>query len=258
MPTLKILSWNVNGIRATMKKGFMDWFNEQDADIVGIQETKAQVAQIPEELTTLPNYHSYFTQAEKKGYSGVGFFTKIEPNKVSYGFGMDPAFDSEGRIVCAEYDKFVVYAIYFPNGGQGDHRIKYKLEFYDAFLEHAENYRKQGFEIVVFGDVNTAHKPIDLARPKQNENNTGFLPEERAWIDKLIDHGYHDTLRMFTDEPEIYTYWDQRFRARDRNVGWRIDYVFVSDGLKSKVKNAFVQMDQLGSDHCPLGIQLEV
>lgn len=258
MPTLKILSWNVNGIRAGMKKGFMDWFTAQDADIVGIQETKAQVEQIPDELTNLDGYHSYFTQAEKKGYSGVGFFTKVKPNKVSYGFGMDPAFDSEGRIVCAEYDKFVVYAIYFPNGGQGDHRIEYKLKFYDAFLEHAENYRKQGLEVVMFGDVNTAHKPIDLARPKQNETNTGFLPEERAWIDKLIDHGYHDTLRMFTSEPEIYTYWDQRFRARDRNVGWRIDYVFVSDGLKSHVKDAFVQMDQLGSDHCPLGIDLEV
>ncbi len=236
----------------------MDWFNEQDADIIGIQETKAQVDQIPDEVANVPGYHTYFNSAEQKGYSGVGLFTKIKPNKVSYGFGMDPKFDNEGRTICAEYDSFVLYGIYFPNGGRGDERLQYKLDFYDAFLEHAENFRKQGKEIVVFGDVNTAHKEIDLARPKENANTSGFMPVERAWVDKLVSHGYHDTLRMFTDAGEIYTYWDQRFRARDRNVGWRIDYFFVSDGLKSQVKNAFVQSDVLGSDHCPLGIELEV
>lgn len=258
MPKLKMLSWNVNGIRAAVKKGFLDWFNEQDADIIGIQETKAQVDQIPDEVADVDGYYTYFNSAEKKGYSGVGLFSKIEPNKVSYGFGADPKFDSEGRTICAEYDDFVLYGIYFPNGGRGDERLQYKLDFYDVFLDHAEAYRKQGKEIIVFGDVNTAHKEIDLARPKQNVNTSGFMQIERDWVTKLIDHGYHDTLRMFTDEGEIYTYWDQRFRARDRNVGWRIDYFFVSDGLKDKVKSAFVQSDVLGSDHCPLGIEIEI
>lgn len=258
MPTLKMLSWNVNGIRATVKKGFLEWFNEQDADIVGIQETKAHIEQIPDEVKEMEGYHTYFCQGEKKGYSGVGLFTKIKPLNVTFGFDDDPIYDSEGRIICAEYEKFVVYCIYFPNGQRGDDRLDYKLRFYEAFLNHAEAWRKKGKEVIFFGDVNTAHKPIDLARPKANETNSGFLPIEREWIDKVVAQGYHDTLRMFTQEGELYTYWDQRFRARDRNVGWRIDYFFVSDGLKDNVKNAFVQMDVMGSDHCPLGIEIEV
>lgn len=258
MPKLKLVSWNVNGIRATVKKGFMDWFTAENADIVGIQETKAQVEQIPDVVSQAEGYHTYFTAAEKKGYSGVGLFSKIEPNEVSYGFGADHRFDKEGRIVCADYDWFTFYTIYFPNGQRGDDRLQYKLEFYDAFLEHAEAKRAAGKEIIVCGDVNTAHKPIDLARPKPNETNSGFLPIERAWIDKLLDHGYHDTLRLFTQDGELYSYWDQRFRARDRNVGWRIDYFFVTDGLKDKVTDAFVEMEVLGSDHCPVGIEIEV
>lgn len=258
MPTLKMLSWNVNGIRAGLKKGFLDWFKEQDADIVGIQETKAHIEQIPDEVKEVEGYYTYFCQGEKKGYSGVGLFTKIKPLNVTYGFDDHPEYDNEGRIICAEYEEFVVYCIYFPNGQRGDDRLDYKLRFYDVFLDHAEDWRKKGKEVIFFGDVNTAHKPIDLARPKPNETNSGFLPVEREWIDKVIAHGYHDTLRMFTEEGEIYTYWDQRFRARDRNVGWRIDYFFVSDGLKDKVKDAFVQMDVMGSDHCPLGIEIEV
>ena len=258
MPTLKMLSWNVNGIRATVKKGFLEWFAKQDADIVGIQETKAHIEQIPDEVRNIDGYHTYFCQGEKKGYSGVGLFTKIKPLNVTYGFDDHPEYDSEGRIICAEYEDFVLYCIYFPNGQRGDDRLDYKLRFYEAFLTHAEGWRKKGKEVIFFGDVNTAHKPIDLARPKPNEKNSGFLPIERAWIDQVIEHGYHDTLRMFTDEGELYTYWDQRFRARDRNVGWRIDYFFVTDGLKDQVKDAFVQMDVMGSDHCPLGIEIEL
>lgn len=253
---MKLLSWNVNGIRAAVKKGFMDWFTEQDADIVCIQETKAQVAQIPGAVRDAEGYHTYFDAAEKKGYSGVGLFSKVKPLQVTHSLGVEK-FDGEGRIICAEYPEFVLYGIYFPNGQRSEERLNYKLEFYDAFLEHAEAYRQQGKPVVITGDVNTAHKPIDLARPKPNETNSGFLPIEREWMDKLVDHGYIDTFRMFNQEGDNYSYWDQRFRARDRNVGWRIDYFFVSEDLKPNVKDAFIQMDVMGSDHCPVGLELE-
>lgn len=258
MATWKMISWNVNGIRAVTKKGFMDWFNAQDADVVFLQETKAHLDQMPAEVTDIPGYLSYFSCGERKGYSGTAFFTKHQPLNITTGFGDRPEFDNEGRIICAEYENFVVYGIYFPNGGSGPERLQFKMDFYDAFLTHAEAWRAKGKEVIVCGDVNTAHKPIDLARPKENVNTSGFMPIERAWVDKLVDTGYLDTLRLFTQDGELYSYWDQRFRARDRNVGWRIDYFFVSEGLKDKVKDAFIQSDVLGSDHCPVGILLEV
>lgn len=253
---MKLLSWNVNGIRAVHKKGFLDWFNEQQADIICIQETKAQPDQIPEEIFKIDGYHTYFDSAEKKGYSGVGLFSKIKPASVLH--SLDSKFDNEGRIITAEYPEFLLYNIYFPNGGMSEERLQYKLDFYDAFLEEVEREKNKGKNIVITGDVNTAHKPIDLARPKPNETKSGFLPIERAWMDKLVAHGYVDTFRMFNREGENYTYWDQRFRARDRNVGWRIDYFFVNEGFQSKVKNAFIQPDVMGSDHCPVGLELEI
>ena len=251
-----LLSWNVNGIRAAHKKGFLDWFHEQHADIVCIQETKAQPDQIPEEINNINGYHTYFDSAEKKGYSGVGLFSKTEPYSIRN--SLDGKFDNEGRIIAAAYPEFTLYAVYFPNGGMSEERLQYKLDFYNAFLEEVERERSNGKNIVITGDVNTAHKPIDLARPKPNETKSGFLPIEREWMDKLVEHGYVDTFRMFNQDGENYTYWDQRFNARSRNVGWRIDYFFVNEEFKPKVKNAFIQPDVMGSDHCPIGLELEV
>ena len=253
---MKLLSWNVNGIRAAHKKGFLNWFNEQQADIICIQETKAQPDQIPEEMNPINGYHTYYDSAEKKGYSGVGLYSREEP--LSIRNSLDGKFNNEGRIIAAEYPLFTLYAVYFPNGGMSEERLQYKLDFYDAFLDEVEREKNKGKNIVITGDVNTAHKPIDLARPKPNETKSGFLPVERAWLDKLVDHGYVDTFRMFNQDGENYTYWDQRFNARSRNVGWRIDYFFVNEGFKEHVKNAFIQPEVMGSDHCPIGMELEV
>ncbi len=252
---LKILSWNVNGIRAIHKKGFLDWFAEISPDMLCIQETKARREQLPEELIEVAGYSVYFAEAEKKGYSGVAIYSKMKPKNVSIGFGI-AEFDSEGRTIIAEYNGFTLCNIYFPNGKMSPERLRYKMDFYDAFLEHIEDRRDNGENIVVCGDVNTAHKEIDLARPKANEKNSGFLPEERAWIDKLIETGYVDTFRMFNERPENYTWWDYKTRARQRNVGWRIDYFFVNSEFAPNVKSAFILNEVMGSDHCPIGIEI--
>jgi len=257
MKTIRLLSWNINGIRAIHRKKALDWFFNEKPDILCLQETKASEEQVPDQLREIDRYHVYFASAEKKGYSGVALYSGIKPKKVQYGFGIK-RFDSEGRIIIAEYDKFVLYNIYYPNGKQSGDRLKYKMDFYDAFLDHAERLKKSGKNIVVCGDVNTAHKEIDLARPKENQKTSGFLPEERAWIDKFIELGYLDTFRMFNDQPEQYTWWDMITRARERNVGWRIDYFFISEGLKENIRDAFIRPEIMGSDHCPVGIDLAI
>lgn len=254
---LKLISWNVNGIRAVYKKGFYQWFASEKPDILCLQETKATSDQFPDELQNVEGYSAYFAEAEKKGYSGVALYSKLKPEKIETGFGIQ-RFDTEGRILIAYYDAFVLYNIYFPNGKASKERLQYKMEFYDAFLEHAENLRKKGKSIVMCGDVNTAHTEIDLARPKENENVSGFLPEERAWIDKLIAQGYTDTFRLFIKDGGHYSWWDYKTKARERNIGWRIDYFFVSNDLVPKVKDAFILDKVEGSDHCPVGIILEV
>jgi len=254
---LRLISWNVNGIRAVYKKGFYDWFITLKPDILCLQETKATADQFPEELKNTANYHSYFAEAQKKGYSGVALFTTLKPKKIETGFGIE-RFDTEGRIVIAYYDAFVLYNIYFPNGKASKERLQYKMDFYDAFLEHAEKNRKKGNSIVMCGDVNTAHTEIDLARPKENENVSGFLPQERTWIDTFIAKGYTDTFRLFVKEGGHYSWWDYKTKARERNIGWRIDYFFVSNDLVPKVKDAFILDTVEGSDHCPVGIILEI
>jgi exodeoxyribonuclease III len=257
MGQYKLLSWNVNGIRAIAGKGFLDWFRNENADIVCIQETKAQNEQIPADIYNIEGYFTFFdSHKEKKGYSGVGLFSKMQPSFVGHGLD-NPKFDGEGRIIEAHYPEFILYGIYFPNGGTGDERLRYKLDFYEAFLQRINRQQNEGKKIVITGDINTAHKEIDLARPKENVNVSGFMPIEREWIDKLTASGFIDTFRMFHPEGGQYTYWDQRFRARDRNVGWRIDYFFVSENLKPNVKDAFIEMDVMGSDHCPIGLVLE-
>lgn len=252
----KLYSWNVNGIRAALKKGFLDWFHQTDIDILCIQETKAQIEQIPDEIKDISGYQTYFDAHKlKKGYSGVGLFTKTIPLFIGHEIGHEK-FNQEGRIIEAHYPEFILYGIYFPNGGSGDDRLQYKLDFYDAFLEKIKLQKSKGKSIVICGDINTAHHEIDLARPKENINTSGFMAIERAWIDRLIAEGFTDTFRMINQSPNQYTYWDQRFRARDRNVGWRIDYFFVSDDLKPHVKDAFICPEIQGSDHCPLGLTL--
>lgn len=253
---MKLLSWNVNGLRAVHKKGFLDWFISENPDILCIQETKAHPDQLPDELIKVDGYKSYFSSSKiKKGYSGVAIYTKHEPSKVEHGFGI-ARFDDEGRVVIAAFKEFVLMNIYYPNGKASEERLKYKLDFYDAFLEYADKLVEKGNKLIICGDVNTAHKEIDIARPKENENVSGFLKIERDWMDKFVSHGYVDTFRMFNQEPEQYTWWDLVTRARERNVGWRIDYFFVSENLKDKVKNAFILPDVMGSDHCPIGLEI--
>jgi exodeoxyribonuclease-3 len=255
---MKLVSWNVNGLRAAAKKGFLDWLYESGADVVGLQETKAEAEQLPEEVRNPRGYHSYFSHSKgRKGYSGVGLYSKTKPDKVEYGIGIQK-FDDEGRIIIGHYGDLVLLNVYFPNGGGGPERLKYKLEFYDAFLKHIEDLRKQGKQVIFCGDVNTAHEEIDLARPKENEKNTGFLPEERAWIDELTYHGYVDTFRHFSpNKVGAYSYWDMKTSARERNVGWRIDYFFVTPEVLPQLKSAGISPNVYGSDHCPVWIELK-
>ncbi len=257
MTILRALSWNVNGLRAVQKKGYSDWLARESPDILCLQETKAAVDQLPADLTDVEGYRTYFSSAEKKGYSGVALYTKRAPQRVSYGFGNDE-FDREGRIIMADYTDFVLFNIYFPNGKSSSERLNYKMRFYYTFLDIVDRLRTEGRHIVVCGDVNTAHKEIDLARPKANRNISGFLPEERAWIDKFLSHGYIDIFRTFNEEPGQYTFWDTMTRARDRNIGWRIDYFFVDQELAHRVKAAYIMSEVMGSDHCPVGIDIEV
>ena len=250
---MRAISWNVNGLRAAHKKGFLDWFNVESPDIMCLQETKAHEEQLPEAVRAIAGYSSYFSTPEKKGYSGVGLYAKNAPASVQFGFG--DRFDSEGRTIIADFGDFVLFNIYFPNGKRSTERLQYKMDFYDAFLTYAEKVKQSGKHVVVCGDVNTAHKEIDLARPKENVKVSGFLPQERAWIDEFLEKGYKDTLRVFNDEPGNYSYWDQMTKARDRNVGWRIDYFFVDQDFANRLTGAFILSDVMGSDHCPVGIE---
>jgi exodeoxyribonuclease-3 len=254
---MKILSWNINGIRAADKKGLYKWFQKEKPDILCLQEIKAQPEQLPPHLRNTPGYHVLINSAERKGYSGVATFSNTKPIDVKKGFGIEQ-FDIEGRTLITEYPRFVLFNIYFPNGKKNQERLDYKLDFYDTFLAVADNLKAKGKNIVVCGDFNTAHKEIDLAHPKENSKISGFLPIERAWIDTFVDHGYVDTFRYFNREPEQYSWWDMKSRARERNVGWRIDYFFVNKEFIKNVKKAFIMQEVMGSDHCPVGIEVEV
>lgn len=254
---IKILSWNVNGLRASYKKGFLDWLEKEKPDILCVQETKASEEQLPTQLKNVEGYETYFSSADKKGYSGVGIFTKQKPEGIKRGFGIKK-FDNEGRILIADYKKFLLLNIYFPNGKASKERLDYKMDFYDVLLDYLDQVkvRNKNKKLIICGDVNTAHTEIDLSRPKQNEKVSGFLPEERMWIDKLISHGFFDTFRIFDSEGGNYTWWDLKSRARDRNVGWRIDYFFISENLRKNLKSAFIMPEVMGSDHCPIGIEI--
>jgi len=253
---MRIISWNVNGLRAIWKKGFPEWLARVKPDILCLQEIKAQQDQLTDEMIHFNNYRSYFFSAEKKGYSGVAVYSLHKPKRAKAGLEL-PEFDSEGRFIELEFDNFILFNIYFPNGGRGPERVKYKLDFYAEVFKRAEKLRKSQPNLIICGDYNTAHKEIDLARPKENSRVTGFLPEERAWIDQIVEMGYVDIFREFNQEPEQYTYWDQITRARERNVGWRIDYFMVTKEMKHKIEGASIQQDVMGSDHCPVEIRLK-
>lgn len=253
---IKLLSWNVNGIRAAEKKGFPAWLQKESPDILCVQETKAQPDQLSPALLNPPNYHTFWNSAVRKGYSGVATFTKQKPIASRTGFDV-PRFDEEGRVVETEFSDFTLLNIYFPNGKASEERLQYKMEFYEEVLKYFEKLRKKKKKLIITGDVNTAHQPIDLKRPKENEMISGFLPIERAWIDKFLSKGYIDTLRVFRKEPDLYTWWDMKTGARERNVGWRIDYFYISEDLKSNLKDAFILPEVMGSDHCPVGIKLK-
>lgn len=255
---MKLISWNTNGLRATAKQGFFTpLFKKYQPDILCLQETKAEAEQLPEDVRNISGYHSYFASSKlRKGYSGVAIYSKEKPLEVFYGMGIKK-FDDEGRLLGVKYKNFTLITCYFPNGGQGPHRLKYKLEFYDAFLKFILKLRKNGEKVIFCGDVNTAHNEIDLAHPKENSDSTGFLPIERAWIDKVIKNDFVDVFREFyPGKKEAYTYWDLKSRARDRNVGWRLDYFFADKKIMSKIENTDILDDYYGSDHCPIFINI--
>ncbi len=253
---LRIISWNVNGIRAAARKNFHAWLLDENPDILCVQETKAHPDQLDEHLLNVHDYLSFWSSAEKKGYSGTAIFTKEKPLSVETKVGIE-ALDKEGRMVCLEYEKFFIVNVYFPNGKMNETRLKYKMDYYGAHQKFVAKLRKTGKAVVVCGDYNTAHKEIDLARPKANEKISGFLPVERAWIDGYVEFGMLDTFREFSDKAAMYTWWSMRSGARSRNVGWRIDYFFIDKDHKDILKDAFILTDVMGSDHCPLGVEIE-
>lgn len=266
-----IVSWNVNGLRAIHRKGDIQRMFDMKPDILCLQETKSRPDQLPAELSSPSDYHAYFHfPTHKKGYSGVAIYSKEKPLKVSRDMGVEQ-FDQEGRLIMAEYKdpaddraSFILINTYFPNGGGEPERLRYKLDFYDYFLDfinklHGKPASQGGQPNIIFcGDVNVAHKPIDLARPKENETHIGFLPIERAWVDKLVSYGWTDVFRHFyPDKKDIYTYWDTKTFARERNVGWRIDYFFSSSEMLGKIKSIEILDNIFGSDHCPIKLTLK-
>lgn len=252
----RLVSWNVNGIRACVKNGFTDWVRTNSPDILCLQEIKATEEQFPEEVLHLNEYNIYIEPADKKGYSGVAVFSKEEPLKFFDGIG-DEKFDSEGRTLILEFNDFVLINGYFPNGQRDHNRVPFKLDYYEKILEIYNNYRSQKKDVIITGDFNTAHKEIDLANPKGNQKTTGFLPHEREWIDQYLNAGMLDCLRLFEpNTPDIYSWWTYRNNCRERNIGWRIDYFMANNEMKSKLKGCRHLPEVKGSDHCPIELTL--
>lgn len=249
---MKLLSWNVNGIRAALKKGFLDFLKKEDPDILCIQETKARPEQV--DIVT-PNYKHYWNSAEKKGYSGTVIFTKKEPLSIQYGIAIEEH-DNEGRVITLEFKDFFLVNVYTPNSQRGLTRLEYRQKWNKDFLKFLRGLEKMK-PVIFCGDLNVAHKEIDLANPKSNKKNAGFTPEERADFDKIVEAGFIDTFREFNKEPGNYTWWSYMFNARANNVGWRIDYFCISKELRKKLKDAFILPKVMGSDHCPVGIELK-
>ena len=253
---MKISTWNVNGIRAALGKKAFDWLRDYPSDVVCLQEIKAKEEQIDTVLFESMGYQCIWNPAQRPGYSGTGTLYKITPQNTSFGMGIE-RFDIEGRIIQSSFPDFELFNIYFPNGGQELERVPYKLDFYDCLLNYCKKLMVSGKEIIITGDFNTAHKEIDLKNPKANQKNTGFLPEEREWVDRYLDNGFIDIYRKLYPEVVQYTWWTYRFSARKNNVGWRIDYFLVTEGILNCIKDVVIQTEIMGSDHCPVTLVLE-
>ena len=250
-----ILSYNVNGIRAAIKKGFVEWLQAANPDVLCIQETKAQPEQIDETLFTDLGYKCYWFSAQKKGYSGVGILTKIEPKNVVYGTGIE-SMDFEGRNLRLDFEDFSVMSMYLPSG-TNDARLDFKLNYMDAFLEYTQELRKEHPNLIICGDYNICHEEMDIHNPKQNKNTSGFLPVERQWLSRFIESGFVDSFRYFVKEPHHYSWWSYRANARNNNKGWRIDYNMVTEPLRERMTRAFILPEAKHSDHCPIGVEIK-
>ena len=282
---IKLLSWNVVSLRNMLEKAnlasgaqqplsFLDWLKRESPDMLCLQETKLQQGQVPPALAAPPGYHTAWNFAERKGYSGVATFSREKPLQEKTGLDI-ARFDAEGRVLMTGYPGFKLFNVYFPkaysprevaaarkegaaNAEKMAERLPFKLAFYDALLAYIDALRERGDNIIICGDFNVAHQAIDLARPKENRETSGFLPEERAWMDRLVSHGYIDTFRQYNREPGNYSWWSYRFKAREKDIGWRLDYFFISSGLRKSLSSAFILKDVHGSDHCPVGITLKI
>ena len=253
----KIVSYNVNGIRSVISKGWLDWFKKTNADIVCLQEIKAMPEQLDKEIHPQLHDHAFWYPAQKKGYSGVAIFSKKKPDHVEYGCGIKK-YDDEGRIIRADFGSVSVMSVYFPSGTMGDVRQDFKYEFLDDFQKYIDNLKKKRPNLIICGDFNICHKPIDIHNPVSNANSSGFLPEEREWLDKFFKSGFIDSFRHFNKEPHNYTWWSYRFKARDRNLGWRIDYHLVSASLEKQLKRSIILPEAKHSDHCPLLMEIDI
>ena len=255
---IRIISWNVNGVRACVRKGLVDWLSATDADIVAFQEVRALPDEVPAELLAVPGWHFAFSPAQRRGYSGVAIASRIPADRVETSLG-EERFDSEGRLQIAHFGKLAVVNGYFPKGSgnnRDNSRVPYKLDFYRALFERLQQLRQADARVVVVGDLNTAHREIDLARPKDNRETSGFLPEERAELDRWLEAGWIDTFREFESGGGHYSWWSQRFGVRARNIGWRIDYALCSPNVRPFLVDGFIRPDVMGSDHCPVGVTL--
>lgn len=255
---LNLISWNVNGLRAAHRKGFLDWLGKAQPDVLALQETKCRPNQLADDLREPPGYSTFWASAERPGYSGVALYTRREPQEVVIGLGLSE-YDREGRTIVADYGDFVLIAAYFPNGSRDHSRVPYKMAYKADFLDYCNDLRAKGRAVVFCGDINTAHREIDLARPKQNSNTTGFLPEERAWIDRVVSEGYVDSFRhLYPERIGAYSWWAVFTNSRARNVGWRLDYFFLTADLVPRLVEAQIHSDVMGSDHCPVSIMLDL
>jgi exodeoxyribonuclease-3 len=252
----KIITYNVNGIRAAISKGFINWLQAANPDIICLQEIKATHEQIPLLDFEALGYHHYWYPAQKKGYSGVALLSKQEPDKVVYGCGIKE-YDDEGRVLRADFGDVSVISVYHPSGSSGDERQAFKMKWLDDFMDYADTLRRERPQLVISGDYNICHKHIDIHNPVSNANSSGFLPEERAWFDKFVGAGYVDSFRHFNGEPHHYSWWSYRANARAKNLGWRIDYNMVTENLQARLQRSVILPDAMHSDHCPVVVEID-
>lgn len=254
---MKIITYNVNGIRAAINKGFIDWLKASNPDMICLQEIKAEEHQIDKAIFEDMGYHVYWFPAEKKGYSGVAILTKVKPNNIDFGCGL-PDYDREGRVLRTDFDTFSLMSVYMPSGSSGDERQGFKMQWLDDFYGYSDELKKSIPNLIISGDYNICHQPIDIHNPKSNANSSGFLPEERAWVTKFLANGFVDTFRHFNAEPHQYTWWSYRAGARGKNLGWRIDYHCATESMTDRLVRSAILPEAKHSDHCPVLLEISV